>query len=162
MSEGTFYYVAKFERMQPKKYSNLGRMGRKKQKQVNFVALFSLLKLNYTEKQLLELQYITQHCFFQDFTIQVLFRHVWDDDRLAYADSGHTGADQIEAIEGEGWLEDVIWTPNIYFVNEKESDHFDLIKKNVFLAILPNGTVSYNYRLVCYVVFTLALRRSSM
>ncbi|CAG0890981.1 unnamed protein product, partial [Cyprideis torosa] len=78
----------------------------------------------------------------REFTVQALFQYVWRDERL---DFSHVP--DIPVIEGEGWLEEMIWTPNIYFVNEKDSEHFDVIKKNVFVAILPNGTVSYNFRL---------------
>ncbi|CAG0880829.1 unnamed protein product, partial [Cyprideis torosa] len=65
-----------------------------------------------------------------EFTIQALFQYVWRDERL---DFSHVP--DIPVIEGEGWLEEMIWTPNIYFVNEKDSEHFDVIKKNVFVAI---------------------------
>lgn len=39
-----------------------------------------------------------------------------------------------------------IWTPDLFFVNEKEGHTHDISEQNRFIKIYPDGNVSYSQR----------------
>jgi hypothetical protein len=90
----------------------------------------------------------------------MLFRQKWRDPRLAFRDllnsSTWSGlADLLDKpdgertiLDGDEWLSDRLWTPNVFFVNEHDSSVFDLTRLNVYVAIDADGLVYYNIRSV--------------
>ncbi|CAG0880686.1 unnamed protein product [Darwinula stevensoni] len=75
-----------------------------------------------------------------DFSVYLLLRHVWEDQRLNFMKGNVSGLLKREYISGSEWLYDLIWSPTLYFVNEKDSGIFHLSRRNVFVAIFMNGT----------------------
>ncbi|XP_055930520.1 glutamate-gated chloride channel-like [Argiope bruennichi] len=74
-----------------------------------------------------------------DYRAMLYFRQSWNDSRLAYPDL------DIHSIV----LNDprYIWTPDLFFVQEKEGIHHNLIVPNAFIKISPEGEVLYSVRL---------------
>ncbi|CAG0897099.1 unnamed protein product [Darwinula stevensoni] len=91
-----------------------------------------------------------------DFSVYLMFRHVWQDKRLDF-EKENTWYLEDEYLSGSEWLYNLIWSPTLFFVNEKDSNVFQLSKRNVFVAISKNGTVTLTYRRVIS-CFTSVLR----
>ena len=60
----------------------------------------------------------------------------WRDTRLKYSQS-----DYEKVLEGESWLADKIWTPNIYIENEVASEIMSTIQDSVQVMISPSGSL---------------------
>ncbi|CAG0901546.1 unnamed protein product, partial [Darwinula stevensoni] len=82
-----------------------------------------------------------------DFSVYLMLRHVWQDKRLNF-ENKNTWYLEDEYLSGSEWLYNLIWSPTLFFVNEKDSNVFQLSKRNVFVAISKNGTVTLTYRRV--------------
>ncbi|CAL1267169.1 unnamed protein product [Larinioides sclopetarius] len=74
-----------------------------------------------------------------DYRAMLYFRQSWNDSRLAYLD-----LDIHSIILNDPRL---IWTPDLFFVQEKEGIHHNLIVPNTFIKISPEGEVLYSVRL---------------
>ncbi|GBN42497.1 Glycine receptor subunit alpha-2 [Araneus ventricosus] len=74
-----------------------------------------------------------------DYRAMMYFRQSWNDSRLAYP---------IQPIRSVS-LNDrsLIWTPDLFFVQEKEGIHHSLISPNTFIKISREGEVRYSVRL---------------
>ncbi|XP_055925710.1 glutamate-gated chloride channel-like [Argiope bruennichi] len=73
-----------------------------------------------------------------DFRAMMYFRQIWNDSRLAYPNQ------PIRSIV----LNDrnLIWTPDLFFFQEKEGIHHSLISPNTFIRITRDGEVRYSVR----------------
>ncbi|PIO64293.1 Neurotransmitter-gated ion-channel ligand binding domain protein, partial [Teladorsagia circumcincta] len=78
------------------------------------------------------------------YNIQVTFRQFWRDPRLAYGDlfPGKSLPKFIIVTE-----KDLIWTPDTFFLNEKEAHRHQIDKLNLLMRIYANGSVMYSERL---------------
>jgi len=67
-----------------------------------------------------------------DFTVDVTLWLAWSDPRLKF---NHT---QPVTLPG---LSQRVWTPDLYFTNEKQTRLHDFLKPNMYVRIYPNGTI---------------------
>lgn len=67
--------------------------------------------------------------------MRLLLRQMWKDDRLNY--------DNIKGQIKQITINDpsLIWTPDIFFTNEKKGHKYDITLPNVFVRISPDGSV---------------------
>ncbi|KAK2159282.1 hypothetical protein LSH36_155g04086 [Paralvinella palmiformis] len=75
-----------------------------------------------------------------DFKTDIYFRESWKDPRLIYADGP-------PSITFTSRFADQIWTPDLYFPNEKEAKFHGVTMPNRLLKLFPNGTVMFSTRL---------------
>ncbi|CAG9798513.1 unnamed protein product [Chironomus riparius] len=78
------------------------------------------------------------------FTLQMRFQIRYIDDRLEFS---KVGSNQTEPIIGEKDIRDQLWTPHIFFVNEKTSGTLGTDNRDIITAIHPNGTVIISSRI---------------
>lgn len=84
--------------------------------------------------------------FLMEYSVQLLLRMEWYDDRLHY---------RINSRVNKGDLPDYltitdtskVWTPDIFFTNEKEARLHKTVKPNEYLRIFPNGQLLYSSRI---------------
>ncbi|XP_060566247.1 glycine receptor subunit alpha-2-like [Ruditapes philippinarum] len=76
-----------------------------------------------------------------DYAMSVFIRERWTDDRLSYTDSVN-----LTRLELDTSMFDDIWMPDVYIVNEKESDYHEVTVPNKMVHIYPNGTVQFSAR----------------
>ncbi|PIO69081.1 Cation transporter family protein [Teladorsagia circumcincta] len=78
------------------------------------------------------------------YNLQVTFRQFWRDPRLAYEElfPGKSLPKFIIVTE-----KDLIWTPDTFFLNEKEAHRHEIDKLNLLMRIYANGSVMYSERL---------------
>jgi hypothetical protein len=93
-----------------------------------FVAAYKYIKLK--RKQLL-----------QEFTIDVYFRQFWKDNRLTF--ESKPGLKELTFGHEMGKL---IWIPDTFFVNEKESFFHSVTMKNEFIRIGHAGDIVRSVR----------------
>ncbi|XP_038076416.1 glycine receptor subunit alpha-3-like isoform X2 [Patiria miniata] len=77
-----------------------------------------------------------------DFTITMWFRQFWQDPRLV----ANASASQ-EVVNFKGDRMSLIWTPDVFFLFEKDSKFHDVTVPNRMLRLYPNGTVLLSTRL---------------
>ena len=77
----------------------------------------------------------------QDFTLDMYFRQFWHDPRLEF--ERRPGLEKI-VVNGEETPR--FWTPDTFFVNNKEGFTHKEIKPNIFMRILHTGEVLWNRR----------------
>ena len=65
-------------------------------------------------------------------------RSFWRDERLAYNDYN-------ESVT-LNYLIDKIWTPDIYFINEKEAYSHVITQPNRLMVLYPDGTLKYSQK----------------
>ncbi|VDO46593.1 unnamed protein product [Haemonchus placei] len=78
------------------------------------------------------------------YNLQVTFRQLWQDSRLAYQSSFPNDKVPKFIIITE---KDLIWTPDTFFLNEKQAHRHEIDKLNLLLRIYANGSVMYSERL---------------
>ena len=83
-----------------------------------------------------------------EFDAYFMIRHRWSDERLAFVNSNLSASElwEYDAIEGESWFSDRIWTPNVFIENEVSTEVTSLVRENVFVRVLQSGEVQLNYR----------------
>nr|XP_042897933.1 glutamate-gated chloride channel-like [Parasteatoda tepidariorum] len=75
------------------------------------------------------------------FEIHATFRQWWYDERLVFDSS--IGS----KVVGLKSLRDLIWTPTLFFINEKDSKLVVSTRDNIYIQIDPDGNVYYALRL---------------
>nr|WMV64454.1 cys-loop ligand-gated ion channel subunit [Pardosa pseudoannulata] len=75
------------------------------------------------------------------FEIHATFRQWWHDERLVY------NVSMGSKVVGLKSLRDLIWTPTLFFINEKDSKLVVSTRDNVYVQIDPDGNVYYALRL---------------
>ncbi|XP_046373868.1 glycine receptor subunit alphaZ1-like isoform X2 [Haliotis rufescens] len=78
----------------------------------------------------------------QEYSMSIYLRQNWTDGRLLWSD--HTNLTRIEV---DTKLMDRVWTPDLYFVNEKQAIMHDVTVANKLLHLYPNGTVQSSIRI---------------
>ncbi|KAL3986297.1 Neurotransmitter-gated ion-channel ligand binding domain family protein [Acanthocheilonema viteae] len=78
--------------------------------------------------------------------MHILLAQIWRDPNLSFQDM--EGADCMQNLTLSHRMVEKIWLPNVCIVNSKGSVIHQSPTPNVFLAILPNGTVWVNYRIM--------------
>ena len=73
--------------------------------------------------------------------MSIFLRMDWVDTRLAWKDATVKGP-----LEVDPKLIDMIWAPDLYFLNEKEAIVHDVTVMNKFMHIYNNGTVHTSTR----------------
>lgn len=76
-----------------------------------------------------------------EFTMEFYFRQYWNDPRLAFQKIG-----KLDSIQSNFEMSKLIWTPDTFFVREKESFLYTMTAKNEFLKIDSNGDVKRSQR----------------
>ncbi|XP_022107888.1 glycine receptor subunit alpha-3-like isoform X2 [Acanthaster planci] len=77
----------------------------------------------------------------KDFTMTLFFRQFWHDSRLvANASVGR------DVVNFKGDRMSTIWTPDVFFLYEKESTFHDVTVPNRMIRLYPNGTVLMSTR----------------
>uniref|UniRef100_A0A7E5A0Y8 Neur_chan_LBD domain-containing protein n=1 Tax=Panagrellus redivivus TaxID=6233 RepID=A0A7E5A0Y8_PANRE len=88
--------------------------------------------------------------------MDILFSQIWHDPGLNF--TAEEGANCLTNLSLSFRMVDSLWLPNVCLVNSKASSVHSSPTPNIFLAILPNGTVWMNYRVVvespCHMDFT--------
>jgi len=67
--------------------------------------------------------------------------------------------DYEKNLEGETWVGDKIWTPNIFIENEVQSELMSTIKDSVQVTIRPTGEVTYHFRMKTSAICDVQLQR---
>ncbi|CEF68378.1 GluClalpha [Strongyloides ratti] len=79
-----------------------------------------------------------------EYTVQLTYRQMYTDSRLAYAsiDPNNELPDFFIITN-----EHILWKPDSFFQNEKNGHRHDIDKPNVFMRVHRNGTILYSVRL---------------
>lgn len=75
----------------------------------------------------------------QEFTMDMFFRQMWVDERLAFEGP-------VEILPLNNRMVDKIWTPDTFFRNSKRSILHNMTTPNKLFRIMQNGTVFYTMR----------------
>ncbi|KAL3880087.1 hypothetical protein ACJMK2_032356 [Sinanodonta woodiana] len=78
-----------------------------------------------------------------DFTVGIILHLSWVDTRPM----ANTQMDEFEYLEMDSNHMDKLWTPDIYFPNEKRASFHNVMMPNRMLRFYSNGTISYTTRL---------------
>lgn len=78
--------------------------------------------------------------------MDILFSQIWHDPGLSF--EHEEGAECVANLSLSHRMVESIWLPNVCLVNSKGSGVHSSPTPNIFLAILPNGTIWMNYRIV--------------
>uniref|UniRef100_A0AAF5PS45 Ligand-gated ion channel 50 n=2 Tax=Wuchereria bancrofti TaxID=6293 RepID=A0AAF5PS45_WUCBA len=78
--------------------------------------------------------------------MHILLAQIWRDPNLSFQDM--EGADCVQNLTLSHRMVEQLWLPNVCIVNSKGSLIHHSPTPNVFLSILPNGTVWINYRIM--------------
>ncbi|VDM93830.1 unnamed protein product [Onchocerca ochengi] len=78
--------------------------------------------------------------------MHILLAQIWRDPNLSFQDI--EGAECVQNLTLSHRMVEKLWLPNVCIVNSKGSMIHHSPTPNVFLAILPNGTVWINYRIM--------------
>ena len=79
-----------------------------------------------------------------DYEISIFLRQSWVDPRLAY--NRLTNKTMVGPANVDSKYVDDIWTPDLYFQNEKKSRKHEILKDNIFLEIAPDGQIMLSQR----------------
>lgn len=93
----------------------------------------------------------------QEFKVQFTLRHLWNDQRLKYDIQVGQGAKVVKYLR----LEDptMIWRPDTFVVNSKQTHLHSDIMPNVLIRIYPNGDVQFATRLTSTVDCPMDLKK---
>lgn len=81
-----------------------------------------------------------------EYSVQITFRQMWNDDRLSY-ESRLTHGDMRAKIQYLTMTDaKKVWMPDTFFRNEKEGRFHNILVPNVYIRIFPNGNVLYSIR----------------
>ena len=81
-----------------------------------------------------------------EFSVQITFRQLWNDNRLAFNNMG--GKIKYLTMTER----DKVWMPDTFFRNEKDANFHEIIQPNLYVRVFPNGDVLYNIRVGYYQV----------
>ncbi|XP_053400665.1 glycine receptor subunit alpha-3-like [Mercenaria mercenaria] len=76
-----------------------------------------------------------------DYSMSIFLRERWVDERLKYTDVLN-----LSRLELDSSMFGDIWMPDLYIVNEKESDYHEVTIPNKMVHIYPDGTVQFSAR----------------
>ncbi|XP_046585185.1 glycine receptor subunit alpha-4-like isoform X3 [Haliotis rubra] len=77
-----------------------------------------------------------------EYSMSIYLRQKWNDHRLMWSDNAN-----LSRIEVDTKLMERVWTPDLYFVNEKQAIMHDVTVSNKLLHLYPNGTVQSSIRI---------------
>ena len=80
--------------------------------------------------------------FFQDFGVDIYFRQVWTDYRLAFS----RNIPGVESIGVPDLYYNQIWLPDTYILNGKVGELHDVTMENKMFRVYKNGTVYFSQR----------------
>ena len=83
-----------------------------------------------------------------EFSVQITFRQLWNDNRLAFNDMG--GKIKYLTMTER----DKVWMPDTFFRNEKDAKFHEIIQPNLYVRVFPNGDVLYSIRVAKYRDYT--------
>ncbi|KAK6640369.1 hypothetical protein RUM44_012062 [Polyplax serrata] len=88
----------------------------------------------------------------QEIDVQMYFREEWNDTRLSF-----DGQDQLKMLSGNDV--NALWTPDLFFVNEKSGYFHTLTKPNTLVRIYPEGTIKMSRRMSVRLICPMDLRK---
>lgn len=88
--------------------------------------------------------------FLQDFTVSIMLHLNWNDTRFITWTSGY---DDTFVLEFDSKRLDNIWTPDLFFPNEKSAFIHKVFMPNKMLRVYTNGKITYTVR---YKMFTVS------
>lgn len=88
----------------------------------------------------------------QTMNVQITFRQQWMDERLKFDDKGG----KMKSLSLPS-ISSSIWTPDVFFSNERDGRTHDLLRPNIHIRILPSGQVSYSRRITLKVTCQMCL-----
>lgn len=88
--------------------------------------------------------------FLQDFTVSIMLHLNWNDARFIPWTSGY---DDTFVLEFDSKRLDNIWTPDLFFPNEKSAFIHKVFMPNKMLRVYTNGKITYTVR---YKMFTVS------
>ncbi|EYC05823.1 hypothetical protein Y032_0080g1380 [Ancylostoma ceylanicum] len=94
-----------------------------------------------------------------EYSMQLTFRQFWRDPRLAYEKMYYGQKVPKFLILTQ---KDLIWTPDTFFMNEKQAHRHAIDKLNVMIRIHSDGTVMYSERLSLTLSCAMYLQRYPM
>ncbi|XP_018017186.1 gamma-aminobutyric acid receptor subunit beta-like [Hyalella azteca] len=74
-----------------------------------------------------------------DYTITMYLNQQWTDDRLSFSSD-----DEVITLPGE--FAEMIWVPDTFFANDKNSYLHDVTEKNKMIRLRGDGTITYGMR----------------
>jgi len=83
-----------------------------------------------------------------DYEMTIFFRQFWRDPRLAWGlfnETNYIREDRSHNVDGT--MLDMIWMPDIFFVDEKDSKRHVIMTRNMLLEIHPDGEIMLSERL---------------
>ncbi|VDD92267.1 unnamed protein product [Enterobius vermicularis] len=93
-----------------------------------------------------------------DFTVDLYLRQMWNDPRLAFFDKYELPIEEIQPITvGLDYLS-LLWRPDTFFPNAKQTNYHSATTRNLFLRIDPIGNVFTSERLTVTAVCQMDLR----
>ena len=75
-----------------------------------------------------------------EFSVQITFRQLWNDNRLAFNNMG--GKIKYLTMTER----DKVWMPDTFFRNEKDAKFHEIIQPNLYVRVFPNGDILYSIR----------------
>ncbi|RCN42547.1 Neurotransmitter-gated ion-channel ligand binding domain protein [Ancylostoma caninum] len=94
-----------------------------------------------------------------EYSVQLTFRQFWRDPRLAYEKMYYGQKVPKFLIITQ---KDLIWTPDTFFMNEKQAHRHAIDKLNLMIRIHSDGTVMYSERLSLTLSCAMYLQRYPM
>jgi hypothetical protein len=81
------------------------------------------------------------HCH-QLYDLHLLLQLEYQDPRLAY----YSIAPNVSEISGGEDLQQMIWTPHVYLVNNQRSEVMGSLRKDVMVTVYPDGKIIFAQR----------------
>ena len=98
-----------------------------------------------------------------DYTLTVYFLQKWNDPRLKldpYGEHGPPGWLDHCSVSLSSIIENDIWTPDVYFINEKFSFKHTVTMMNAMFRLLPHGDILYSIRITMKLACQMDLSRT--
>ena len=87
--------------------------------------------------------------------MDIYMRQVWTDNRMMFDEFNTTLVLPAKSMDN-------VWTPDLFFPNEKAASFHDVTVPNKLMRVHPNGTIVFSIRLVKFSPVELWLRRNQL
>ena len=94
-------------------------------------------------------------CILQDYTMDIYMRQVWTDNRMMFDEFNTTLVLPAKSMDN-------VWTPDLFFPNEKAASFHDVTVPNKLMRVQPKWNHSLQYKVGKFSPVELRLRRSQL